>query len=182
MPKSSILVSSDHSTFSQAFSESFRCSLAGSVCTYFLEQGDLVGSKGFSPLRRSVTNFLLGDCGPSCLEIINKILPCSSGLIPHCSHDHPYPMRWDFEWSSRTRGIDGYFVFLPFPNNRTYSCLFLTKLLADGLAAHSSLVQGYNLVPDVLCQLFGLARGSGDVGMEDTDSMDRSFIHTTSWN
>ncbi len=127
------------------------------VCACFLEQGDLAGATGFSPLRWSVTNFLLGDCGPSCLEIINKILPCSSGLIPHRSRDHPYPMRWDFAWSSRPRGIDGYFVF-PFPNNHTYSCLFLTKLLADGLAAHSSLVQVYNLVPDVLCQLFGLDR------------------------
>ncbi len=86
-------------------------------------------------------------------------------------------MMWDFAWSSRPRGIDGYFVF-PFPNNHTYSCLFLTKLLADGLAAHSSLVQVYNLVSDVLCQLFGLARGSGDVGMEDTDSMDRCLLYT----
>ncbi len=25
---------------------------------------------------------------PSCIEIIDKILPCSSGLIPHCSLDH----------------------------------------------------------------------------------------------
>ncbi len=29
-----------------------------------------------------------GDYGPSCLEIPDKILPCSSGLIPHHSHDH----------------------------------------------------------------------------------------------
>ncbi len=46
----------------------------------FLEQGDF---KDFSPSRRSVTNCFLGDYGPSCLEITDKILPCSSGLIPH---------------------------------------------------------------------------------------------------
>ncbi len=42
----------------------------------------------FSPSRCSVTNCFLGDYGPSCLEMIDKILPCSSGLIPHRSHDH----------------------------------------------------------------------------------------------
>ncbi len=78
----------------------------------------------------------------------------------------------------RPRAIDGYFVFLPFPNNRTNSCLLLTKLLADGLVAHSSLVQIYNLVPDVLWQLFGFADGSGKVGMEDTYSMDRCLLYT----
>ncbi len=35
-----------------------------------------------------------------------------------------------------------------------------------------------NLVPDVLWQLFGLAHGSGEVGMEDTDSMDRRLLYT----
>ena len=40
-----------------------------------------------------------------------------------------------------------------------FCCLLLTKLLADGLVAHSSLVQVYNLVPNVLRQLFGLAHG-----------------------
>ncbi len=52
MPKSSILVSSDHSTFSQAFSESFRCSLANfrRACTCaFLSRGTLRALQDFSP-------------------------------------------------------------------------------------------------------------------------------------
>jgi len=80
---------------------------------------------------------------------------------------------WDLAWRSRPRVIHGYFVFLTFPNNGTNSCLLLTKLLADGLVAHFSLVQVYNLVPEVIWQLFGLAHGGGNVGMEDTDSVDR---------
>uniref|UniRef100_A0A673YI32 DENN domain containing 4B n=1 Tax=Salmo trutta TaxID=8032 RepID=A0A673YI32_SALTR len=91
MPKSSILVSPDHNTFTQLSSESFRCSLANfrraCICA-FLSRGTLRALQDFSPSRRSVTNCFLGDYGPSCLEIIDKILPCSSGLIPHCSHDH----------------------------------------------------------------------------------------------
>ncbi len=66
----------------------------------------------------------LGDYGPSCLEIIDKILPCSSGLFPHRSHDHWNSTRWDLACSPS-----------------------------------SSLVYVYNLVPDILGQLFGLGHG-----------------------
>ncbi len=55
------------------------------VCS--LEQGDLAGATGFQSFM-CVTNCFFGDYGPSCLAIIDKILLCSSGLIPHCSHDH----------------------------------------------------------------------------------------------
>ena len=48
----------------------------------------------------------------------------------------------------------------PFSNNCSNSCLLRTKLLAYFLVAHPSLVQVYNVVPDVLC----LAHG-GNVGM-----------------
>ena len=72
--------------------------------------------------------------------------------------------------------IDGHFVFLPFPNNLTNSCLLLSKLLADGLVAHSSLVQVYHLVPDVLRRLFGLAHG-GEVGIWLIDSVDRCLLY-----
>uniref|UniRef100_A0A4W5LV95 Sodium channel protein n=1 Tax=Hucho hucho TaxID=62062 RepID=A0A4W5LV95_9TELE len=43
-------------------------------------------------------------------------------------------------WSPRPREINSSFVFLPFANNRTNCCHLLTKLLGDGLVAHSSLV------------------------------------------
>ncbi len=66
--------------------------------------------------------------------------PCSSGMIPHRSHDHWNSMRWDLAWRPRPRESDSYFVFLPFANNRTNYCLILIKLLGDGPAAHSSLV------------------------------------------
>lgn len=68
MPKSLILASSDHSTFSQAFSESFRCSLANlrRTCTCaFLSRVTL----------RALRSSVLGDCGPNCLQINNKLLP-----------------------------------------------------------------------------------------------------------
>lgn len=61
------------------------------------------------------------------------------------------------------------------------SCGLLTKLLADGLLAHSSLVQIYDLVLDVPSQLFGLTLGGGEVGLEEADPGDilRRLIHIT---
>ena len=56
-------------------------------------------------------------------------------------------------------------MLLPFTNNRTNSCLLLTKLLADGFVTHSSLVQVYNLISDVLGQLY--------------DSLDRFLLYTS---
>ena len=57
-------------------------------------------------------------------------------------------------------------MLLPFTNNRTNSCLLLTKLLADGFVTHSSLVQVYNLISDVLGQLFGPANGGEVEGVK----------------
>lgn len=73
----------------------------------------------------------------------------------------PWPMRV----------TDGHFIFIPFPNYCTNSCqcqfhfiyIVFTKLLADGILAHSSLMQVYNLVPDVLWQLFDVAHGGEEV-------------------
>ncbi|KAK6305180.1 hypothetical protein J4Q44_G00239600 [Coregonus suidteri] len=57
MPKSSILVSSDHNTFTQFSSESFKCSLANfrrpCICV-FLSRGTLRALQDFSHSRRSV--------------------------------------------------------------------------------------------------------------------------------
>src|SRR4029434_8267640 len=60
----------------------------------------------------------------------------------------------------------------------TDSCMFLTKLLADGFVTHSSLVQVYNLISDVPGQLFGLAHG-GEVEGEKYDSLDRFLLYTS---
>src|SRR4029434_2763129 len=92
------------------------------------------------------------DCGPSCLEIIHKLSLCSSGVILHLSDDHRYRTRGYLAWSPRPRAIDSCLVLLPFTNNSTNSCLLLTKLLAGGFVTHSSLVQVYNLISDVLGQ------------------------------
>ncbi|KAI4883346.1 hypothetical protein NFI96_011192, partial [Prochilodus magdalenae] len=40
-----------------------------------------------------VTNGFVGDCGPSCLKILNKFSPCNLRLISHLPHDQGYPMR-----------------------------------------------------------------------------------------
>src|SRR4029434_6785085 len=81
-------------------------------------------------------------------------------------------------WSPRPRAIDSCLVLLPFTNNRTNSCLLLTKLLADGFVTHSSLVQVYNLISDVLGQLFGLAH-VGEVEGVKHDSLDRFLLYTS---
>ncbi len=50
-------------------------------------------------------------------------------------------------------------VILCFFHLRINGFHLLTKLLGDDLLAHSSLVYVYNLVPDILGQLFGLGHG-----------------------
>ncbi len=180
MQKSSIIVSSDHSTFSQAFSESFRCSLAifRRACTCdFLSRGTMRALQDFNPLWRSVLPmFCLVTVIPNALRSLTSYSHVVRGWF--LTFLMIILTMQDLARSSRSRPIDGCFLFLPFLNNRNNSCLLLTKLLADGLVAHSSLVQVSNLAPDVLWQLFGLGHGIGEVGMEDTDSMDRSLLFT----
>src|SRR4029434_7146773 len=103
---------------------------------------------------------------------------CSSGVILHLSDDHRYRTRGYLAWSPRPRAIDSCLMLLPLPNNRTNSCLLLTKLLADGFVTHSSLVQVYNLISDVLGQLFGLAH-CGEVEGVTYDSLDRFLLYTS---
>jgi hypothetical protein len=107
--------------------------------------------------RICVTNGFLWDCGPSSLQVIDQVLPCSSGLIPHLPHDHWCPTRWDIAWNPRTRVIDRHLELLPFCNNCTNNCCLLTKLLAYCPVAHPSLVQVYNCIPDVLTPSLVLA-------------------------
>ncbi len=89
----------------------------------FMSRETLRALHDFSPSRRSVLPIVfLVTMIPAAL-----ILPCSSGLIPLRSHDH---WNWNLAWSPSPREIDGYFVFLPFVNNRTNCCLLLTICLA----------------------------------------------------
>src|SRR4029434_5840213 len=107
---------------------------------------------------------------------IHKLPLCSSGVILHLSDDHRYRTRGYLAWNPITRAVDSCLVLLPIANNRTNSCLLLTKLLAGGFVAHSSLVQVYNLISDVLGQLFGLAHG-GEVEGVKYDSLDRFILY-----
>lgn len=95
---------------------------------------------------------------------------------------HPQPFSWSSSpreaWSCRSKATDGNFIFLPFLRNRTNSFSLPTKLLADGLLAHSSHVQGCNHVPDVLWQIFGLAYVGRVAGMEEIDSVDMFALYT----
>src|SRR4029434_461510 len=113
MPKSSILVSSDHKTFSKSFLESFKCSLANFRCAS-LSRGTLRVLQNFNHCGVVCGQWILGDFGPSCLEIIHKLPLCSSGVILHLSDDHRYRTRGYLAWSPRPRAIDSCLVLLPF--------------------------------------------------------------------
>src|SRR4029434_458939 len=119
MPKSLILVSSDHITFSQSSLESFKCPLATCrrPCTCaFLSRGTLRVLQNFNHCGVVCGQWILGDFGPSCLEIIHKLPLCSSGVILHLSDDHRYRTRGYLAWSPRPRAIDSCLVLLPFAN------------------------------------------------------------------
>ncbi len=115
MPKSWILVSSDHNTFTQFSSESLADFRRACTCA-FLSRGTLWTLQDFSPSRRSV------------LPIVFLVT-----MVPAVLKHH-----WIIE-TDRGR-LTVICVFLPFANNRTNCYHLLTKLLGDGLVAHSSLV------------------------------------------
>ncbi len=146
MPKSSILVSSDHKSFPQFSSESFRCSLANfrQACTCaFLSRGTC-GHCRISVLHGVLLSVLLIVFLVTMVSAILRSLTRSSSVVlgwfltvlmiietQQGEILHEAPDRGRF---------DTYFVFLPFANNRNNCCHLLTKLLGDGLVAHSSLV------------------------------------------
>lgn len=62
-------------------------------------------------LRRACTRSFLSrgtlcDIKVVLLVNVNKLLPCSFGLIRHLSHIQPQPMRRDLAWNSRPRVTD----------------------------------------------------------------------------
>src|SRR4029434_2602749 len=158
--------------------ESFKCSLANfrRPCTCAsLSRGTLRVLQYFKPLRRSVLPMVsLVTVVPAALRLFTSSpcvvlgLFCTFRMITDTArgvilHGAPDLERLTVVWCS---------------NNHTNSCLLLTKLLADGFVTHSSLVQVYNLISDVLGQLFGLAHG-GEVEGVKYDSLDRFLLYTS---
>lgn len=83
------------------------------ACTcVFLSTGTLWVLKNFTPLLHGVqpVEVPLGDCAPNCLQIINKLLPCTFGLLQDFSHDLPPPMSQNLALTS-TSITTGYFIF-----------------------------------------------------------------------
>uniref|UniRef100_A0A4W5L1Q9 Zgc:195001 n=1 Tax=Hucho hucho TaxID=62062 RepID=A0A4W5L1Q9_9TELE len=87
MPKSSILVSSDHNTFTQ-----LSCSLANfrraCICA-FLSRGTLRALQDFSPSRRSVTHLTLSVLRPFHLIHIHPTTQLNSSLFTSSFHFLP---------------------------------------------------------------------------------------------
>ena len=126
--KSAILVSSDHSSFSLPYSESSRCFFGNfrwAGTRAFLHGRTLRELHGFIPLRYSVTNGNLGDCGPSYHQIINKFLTWRSQLFLHLSHHQVYNTSVDLVWNMRPGEIESLSVFLPFAYYQTNSWLLI---------------------------------------------------------
>lgn len=64
------------------------------------------------------------------VSIINKLLPCSFGVICHLSHDHSYPMRQALAWSFRLSVTNGYFFhfWIIGPTVVTFSLMVLQTI------------------------------------------------------
>ncbi len=160
LPKSYILVSSDHMPFSQSSSGSSKCSLANLrrawTCTG-LSRGTRLALQDLSPWRRSVLLMVaFVTLVPALCRSFTRIPPCGSGIFAHSSCDHFDPTGWDLAWSPRSREIISGLVCLPFSNNCSHSWFLHTKLLTYCRFSLPSLVQVYNFVSGVLWQLFGL--------------------------
>ncbi len=192
LPKSYILVSSDHMTFSQSSSGSSKCSLANFrwawTCTG-LSRGTRLALQDLSPWRCSVLLMvafvtlvpaLCRSFTRSPVWFWDFCLQFLWSLWPH---------GWDLAWSPRSREIISGLVCLPFSNNCSHSWFLHTKLLTYCRFSLPSLVQVYNFVSGVLWQLFGLGHswvwsvtvwGCGQVFYTDNEFKQMPLIQVTS--
>ncbi len=185
LPKSYILVSSDHMTFSQSSSGSSKCSLANFrrawTCTG-LSRGTRLALQDLSPWRRSVLLMVaFVTLVPALCRSFTRSPPCGSGIFAHSSCDHFDPTGWDLAWSPRSREIISGLVCLPFSNNCSHSWFLHIKLRTYCRFSLPSLVQVYNFVSGVLWQLFGLGH-SGVWSVTVWGCGQVSFILITSSN
>ncbi len=110
LPKSYILVSSDHMTFSQSSSGSSKCSLANFrrawTCTG-LSRGTRLALQDLSPWRRSVLLMVaFVTLVPALCRSFTRSPPCGSGIFAHSSCDHfgvrscvEPQIEGDYQWS-----------------------------------------------------------------------------------
>lgn len=112
----SALVSSDHSTFSQAFLESGRYLLANvrNACTH-------VPSWVRWPCKYFKISVHYGANHKQAPTVQFEAAP-----------DHSHSTRQDLAWSSRLRATKGHFLCVPLLYHGTNSCYPLTKPFADG--------------------------------------------------
>ncbi len=98
-----------------------------------------------TPPKHNVSTSMF-DGGDCVLRVIGSIPPPNTARWVDAKelgfglHSDWNSTRWDLAWRPSPRETDSYFVFLQFANNRTNCCHLLTKLLGDGLVAHSRLV------------------------------------------
>ncbi len=185
LPKSSILVSSGHMTFSQSSSGSSKCSLANFrrawTCTG-LSRGTRLALQDLSPWRCSVLLMVaFVTLVPALCRSFTRSHRVVLGFFAHSSCDHFDPTGWDLAWSPRSREIISGLVCLPFSNNFSHSWFLHTKLLTYCRFSLPSLVQAYNFVSGVLWQLFGLGH-SGAWSVTVWGCGQVSFILITSSN
>ncbi len=139
MPKSLILVSSDHNTFTQFSSESLANFRRACTCA-FLSRGTLRALQNFSPSQRSVLPIVfLVTMVPVALRSLTRSSRVVLGWFLTVLMIIETP-RGEILHGAPDRGRLTVILFLPFANNLTNCCHLLTKLLGDGLVAHSSLV------------------------------------------
>ncbi len=172
IPKSSILVSSDHMTFSHASSGSSRWSLANFRQAWAcagLSTGTLRALQDLNPWHCSV---LLMRTFETVVPALFRLLTRSSRVVLGWS------LIIDTPWGEILHGapVRGRLTVLPFSNNCANSCCLVTKLFAYCPVAHPSLVQVYNFVPSVLRQLFVLAH-SGKAGVWLIEGVNRCLLY-----
>ncbi len=180
LPKSYILVSSDHMTFSQSSSGSSKCSLANFrrawTCTG-LSRGTRLALQDLSPWRRSVLLMVaFVTLVPALCRSFTRSPRVVLGFLwsfwPHGVRSCVEPqIEGDYQWSCMSS----------FSNNCSHSWFLHTKLLTYCRFSLPSLVQVYNFVSGVLWQLFGLGH-SGVWSVTVWGCGQVSFILITSSN
>ncbi len=125
LPKSSILVSFDHMTFSQSSSGSSKCSLANFRRAWTcngLSRGTRLALQDLSPWRRSVLLMVaFVTLVPALCRSFTRSPRVVLGFLLTVLVIILTPLGGDLAWSPRSREIISGLVCLPFSNNCSHS-------------------------------------------------------------